>query len=154
MGEFDGLRRLRVKFKINALRPVSSAFFFDISSTMYGKTPIKERKGMLQEDVIDLRWIQSLGERFWIVSRLQTGKLQIIPEKTVALEKDVARYLDRLKCVFDTGDVDERCMRSTDETHFFTVDIGRAIGFVNDEEAVRGLYVLLRGHEIACENQR
>lgn len=96
---------------------------------------IYERSGKPQEDLIDSRWIQSFCIIFTIVSRSQTGKLQLSPEKTFSLENYFVRHLSRLKRVLKFGDLYELCIRNAYETHFiFNIDNRRTLAYASDEE--------------------
>lgn len=81
------------------------------------------------------RWIQISRGLFRIVSRSQTGKLKISAEKTIELEKFVARHLGRLNKSFESGYLYEVCISNADKTHFvFNVDDGCTVGFTNDQD--------------------
>lgn len=133
--EFDRLRRVGVKFNLNTLRLLAKSIHANVENPTYGPSHVDERSGKFQKDMIDPRWIQTFCDRFRIVSRTQTGKLKVSPEKTIALEKDVSRHLGILKRGFENGDFDEKLMSNADETHFiFNMDNGRTLGLTADEE--------------------
>ena len=72
-------------------------------------------------------------ERHNIVSRCQTGKLQVSREKQLYIEKSVAFHLGQVCRDFAFGDLDEECVENMDETHFvINMDNGRTLGFKGD----------------------
>lgn len=124
-----------MKFNNTTLRLLALSILENSSNGVYGKGLIDTRSGKTQRDLIETRCIQSFCDLFRIVIRSQTGKLKMSQEKTAELEKDVARDLCRLKRGFESGELDQECIKNADETHFvFNMDDGRTLGFTKDQE--------------------
>lgn len=133
--EFDRLRRVGVKFSFSTLRLLTLKLLSESTNGVYGSNLIDNMSGMKMADKINTRWIQSFADRYRIVSRTQSGKLQISPAKQLEIEQEVARHLGRMKQGFENGDVDENNISNADETHFiFNMDNGKTLGFCGDEE--------------------
>ena len=66
-----------------------------------------------------------------IVLRAQTGKKQVSPEKTREIRAAVAKHLGELKLGFESGDLNEDCIKNIDKTHFaIDFDTCTTLGFV------------------------
>ncbi|CDF38688.1 unnamed protein product [Chondrus crispus] len=77
-----------------------------------------------------------------LVTRHQTGKLAVSPEKQEYIEKSIAYYMRYLKRAFQSGELQEEFVENDDETQFvFNMDSGRTIGLRGDEN-VKYAYVV------------
>lgn len=128
---------------------------------MYRNTLIDIHLGKTQRDLFDPRWIQTFCNRFRIVSRSQTGKLKVSPEKRAELEKGVTCHIGRLKRGSKSGELDQNCIIIADETHFvFNMNDGCTLGFTNNQQVsyadatsgIEGIKIHLRisGSSNAC----
>ena len=80
------------------------------------------------------RWVQSFCERYDIVSRKQTGKLDCCEEKQDSIERAVGYHLGELMRQFDSGDLDEDFVFNVDKTHFLVkMDNGKTLGLLGDK---------------------
>lgn len=133
--EFDRMRKAGVKFSLSTIRLLALRLIEESSNGIYGKGLIDKNSGMRHEDKIDLRWVQAFADRYRIVSRSQSGKLQLSPAKQLEVEQEVARHLGKMKKGFESGEYDENHMSNADETHFIiNMDNGKTMGFCGDKE--------------------
>lgn len=69
------------------------------------------------------------------MSRHQSGKLKLSPEKSRELEIDIVSQLGRLRIGFENREFIEEGMENVDETHFLSdMSDGRTLGFTNDDK--------------------
>ena len=135
--EFDRLRKLGVKFNLKTLRALALHLVANSANSHYSRSAPNPRTNAPIPSMISARWIQSFANRFQIVSRAHTGKLQTSPEKMEFIEKEVAFHLEQLARQFESGEIDENDVENADETHFvINYDNGRTLGFAG-EEAVK-----------------
>lgn len=119
---------------MNTLRFLALSIFDHSEIGIYGKGLIDAQSGKPQQDLIAFHWIQSFCDRFRIVSRSQSGKLKLSPEKIMKLEKEVAFHLERLKRGCTDGELDQSCINNAEKTPLVcNMDYGRTLGFANDQ---------------------
>jgi DDE superfamily endonuclease len=133
--KFHFLRRAGCKITASTLKCVALDLLREGSDNVYGfglEGP-KSKKGM--EKIVNYAWISRFLDAHGLHSRCQSGKLQLSPEKTKKMERDVARYMGMLKRDFEAGVLDENCVENGDETHFVVnMDNGRTVGAIGDSE--------------------
>ena len=120
---------------MNTLRLLTLHILEHNPNGVFGKGLLDTKSGQMQETMITIRWSQTFCDRFRIISRSQSGKLKMSPEKTVQLEEEMERHLGRLNIGFNNGKFVEDDIGNADETHFqFDMTDGKTLGFTNDEE--------------------
>ena len=85
--EFDRLRKLGVKFNICTLKSLALHLIDTSDKDSYCRNQVDPRTDNPIVSMISKRWIQSFMERFRIVSRAQSGKLQLSPKKEEMIHK-------------------------------------------------------------------
>ena len=133
--EFDRLRKLGVKFNLRTLRALANFILDSGGNEAYSRNLIDPLSGRPLFEKINARWVQSLAERFRIVSRAHTGKHRMSPVTELRIEREVAYHLGTLLCMMTAGEIDENDLENADETHFIiNMDNGRKLGFAGDTE--------------------
>ena len=85
-------------------------------------------------EIITLFWIRSFMDGYIIVSRAQTGKPMVSPEKRIFIEEDVALRLEQISRDFNSGAFDKDILENFDETHFVVnMDDGQTLGFIGND---------------------
>ncbi|ORY50527.1 hypothetical protein BCR33DRAFT_846982 [Rhizoclosmatium globosum] len=136
--EFERLRKAGVKFDPNLLRTLAVSLvsrgleYGPDYEMLLGKDSV-DIDGKKHIDKLTYRW--NFMERNNIVTRRQTGKLSVSPEKQEAIERSVAYHMGQLKRDFENGTLDEDLVRNADEAHFIVnMDNHKTLGFIGDEE--------------------
>ena len=92
------------------------------------------RDGKWIKDLITPSWIQRFRNRYNMVTRRQTGKLQVSPAGQEEIDRRVANFLGTIAQEFQSGQLDECNVENADETHFLiNMDNVRTLGFRSDE---------------------
>ena len=127
--DFEELRKTGMKFNATLLPHLALHLIGQSRNDRYNKHMRDTESGKLIVDMITLRWVQSSINRFRIVSRAQTGKLMLCPEKRPQMERDVAFHLGTLSRQFASGLLDENHIGNADETNFLiNLDNHRTLG--------------------------
>ncbi|ORY38863.1 hypothetical protein BCR33DRAFT_768996 [Rhizoclosmatium globosum] len=106
--EFERLRKAGVKFDLNLLRTLAMSLvsrgleYGPDYEMLLGKDSV-DIDGKKHIDKLTYLWIQNFMERNNIVTRRQTGKLSVSPEKQEAIEQSVAYHMGQLKRDFENG---------------------------------------------------
>lgn len=133
--EFDRLRRLGVKFNLKTLQALAVQLINSSTNDAYHSTTMHPATEQFILSKITARWIQCFCDRYGIVSRALTGKLQLSPAKEEFIQKEVAYHLGKLARAFRSGELQEDDVENADETHFvINLDNGRTLGFKGAEE--------------------
>ena len=123
--EFDRLQSIGVKFNISLLQTLAVDLIKSAETGSDHHISVRH-KGKSILNVIKIRWAQRFMQKNSIVSRCQSGKLMVSPEKREQIENEVAFHLGTLKRGFELGTIDEDFIENADETHFLVnMDNGR-----------------------------
>ena len=127
--EFERLRKSGLKFNGNLLRHLAMHLVHESSNMTYHKNMRDPKSEKLILEMITARWIQAFMSRYQIVSRAQTGKHMVSPEKRERIERDVAYHLGQIAREFRSRTIDENNICNADETHFLiNLDNHRTLG--------------------------
>ena len=132
--DFARLRKLGIKFSANTLSLLAKDLIAHTEKQEYHIEMRSGRDDKRIKDLITPSWIQRFMNRYSIVTRRQTGKLQVSPEGQEKIDRGVAYFLGTIAKEFQSGQLDECNVDNADETHFLiNMDNGRTLGFRGDE---------------------
>eukprot|EP00171_Calliarthron_tuberculosum_P001361 IDg1361t1 len=133
--EFERLRKSGLKFNARVLRLLAVHMINVSNSDLYHTSMRDQKSGKTIVEMITPRWIQAFMNRHQIVSRAQTGKLMLAPEKQAHIEHEVAYRLGDVARDFHSGLLDEGDVCNADETHFLiNLDNHKTLGRCGQEE--------------------
>ena len=130
--EFERLSSAGLKFKVSVLQYLTERLIENHET--YNNTYRDPKDNKLIINKITQRWIQTFMERYSIVVRSQTGKLQVSALKQRFIHMEVAYHLGVVSRGFQDGSLREEMVENMDETHFvINMDNAKTLGFVGDD---------------------
>ena len=133
--EFERLRKLGMKFSPRTLSMLAKHMISHSSNEAFYPTLRSGVHNKLISELITSAWTHRFMEKHSIVLRRQTGKLMLLPEANLMVEKRVAFFLGTLAREFQNRILIEDNVENADETHFvFNQDDGKTLGFRGDCE--------------------
>lgn len=132
---FRHVRRAGVKLNPAVLQEIALELIRDAPEycSYNSSTRDKKTKKLISEH-ISKEWVRRFMDRFNIVVRDQTGKLQCSEEKELEIEHSVVVFLGEMCRGFQTGELDEDLISNMDETAFkIDMDSGKTLEYAGSE---------------------
>lgn len=145
VNEFSRLRKAGVKFSARTLRHLALRMLDTFMNPAYKTGMLVECRRKVNSKVVPFetpmqelicpRWVRIFIKRFNVVSRTQSGKLQLGPAAQEMIEKRVAYFLGTVAREFMSGRLNEDDVENSNEAHFVVnYDNGKTLGFWEDSE--------------------
>ena len=130
LDEFERLRKLGMKFNVRTLTMLAKNLITNSSTTELHASLTAGTQNKPIVVLVNSAWTRRFIEKHGIVLRRQTGKLMLLPEANLLIERRVAFFLGRLARDFQSGVLSDEVVENADETHFvFNQDDGKTLGF-------------------------